>query len=134
MQDRIPDWINDLFSDFEESHPLWNGLERCLEPLIDLSTTEDEIIVSVDLPLVRSKQDILLNVSERSIDIKAIMCKTVRWERWGTVQKDVDFNSYRKVIRLLDIIDPSMAKAKFNKGILTVTLPKVRKKVNIKID
>ncbi|MFQ6135401.1 MAG: Hsp20/alpha crystallin family protein [Nitrososphaerales archaeon] len=132
---RISDWIDEVFSDIEEEfRPLWNEAERCLEPLVDVSTTEDEVVVTVDLPCVVNKEDISLNVSEESLEVKAVMHRAVKWERWGTVQKDIGFNSFRKVVRLPDKVDPAEAKAKFSRGILTVTLPRVRKKFDIKIE
>lgn len=132
---RISNWIDEVFSDLdEEFRPLWNESERCLEPLVDISTTEDEVILTVDLPCVTSKDDISLNVSEESLEVKAIMHRTLKWEKWGTVQKDIGFNSFRKILRLPEKVDPAKANAKFSSGILTVTLPRVRKKFNVKIE
>ncbi len=132
---RISNWIDEMFSDLEEEfRPLWSVSERCLEPLFDISTTEDELIVTVDLPCVDDKKDIALHMIEDSLEVKAAIHLPIRWDRWGTVQKEIRFDSYKKMIRLPEKVEPAKAKAKFSNGILTVTLPRVRKKFSVKVD
>lgn len=131
---RISEWIDDILSDMEEEfRPLWRAAERCLEPLVDVSITEDDVIVTVDLPCVLKKEDISLNVSEDSLEIKAVMHRNIRWDRWGTIQKEIGFDSFKKIVRLPAKVNPTKAKAKFRGGILTVILPRVRKKFTVKI-
>ena len=131
---RLSDWIDEVFGDVEEFSPLWNESEKCLEPLVDISTTEDEVIVTLDLPCVSSKKDISLNVSEKALEVNADMHRTIKWERWGTVQKDMAFSSFKKVLHLFEKVDPAKVKAKFSGGILTVTLPRIRKRFKVDIE
>jgi HSP20 family protein len=112
----------------------WDMLEGCLEPLIELDDRGTDLVVTADLPCVSSKDDIQLNVTEESIEIRAAMHRQLKWERWGSAQSHGEFNSYRKSILLPSRVVPDKATAQFRKGVLTVRLPKVEKRVSIRID
>jgi HSP20 family protein len=129
------DWIENIIGEMESDfHPLWNESDKCLEPLIDVSTLENVIRIEVDLPCVLSKKDISLTVQEDSVEINAIMNHTVKWEKWGTFQKEIEFKAFKKVIRLPEKVEPKTAKAKFDQGILVVTLPRIQHKYDIRIE
>jgi len=132
---KVSDWIDEFFSDLEERfRPSWSEVQHCLEPLVDVDMSEDAVIVTVDLPCVTGKDDISLNVTEDSLDLKADLQRAVRWDRWGTVQKHIEFDSFRKVVPLPAKIDPEKVNATFKNGILKVVMPKVRKKFTIKVE
>jgi HSP20 family molecular chaperone IbpA len=61
------------------------------------------------------------------------MSNAVCWERWGILQKKITFQAFRKQIKLPEPIEPERAEASFKSGILQITLPKVRRKVLIKV-
>ncbi len=131
----MTNWIDDVFDDIGEGfHPLWNESEKCLEPLIEISTGQDEITVTVDLPCVANKEDISLKISNDTLEIKASLQHSVKWERWGTVQKNIQFDSFKKVIVLPKQVDPSKVKAKFSKHLLMINIPIIRQKFNIRIE
>lgn len=115
-------------------HPLWNISHNCLEPLFEMIRNENELIVTVDLPCVLKKDDIKLSISEDSLEISATTNKELKWEKWGTVQKQVRFNSFKKIIQLPERVEPSKAKAKFSNGILKIILPRIHNKFSVKID
>ena len=131
----IPYRIDEIINEVEdEFHQLWSGSERWLEPLSEISVINNDIIITVDLPCIENKEYITLNLNEHSLEIKAEFIKPIKWERWGTIQKEIGFITYKKTINIPEKINPMKAKAKFNRGILTITIPSVSKKSNIKID
>lgn len=132
---RLSDWIDEFFEQaFSESiSPSWDAIEKCLVPLINIEDKEDEIVVTVDLPCVESKDDIDLNVTEDNLEIIAKIKEAIRWERWGTSQRHLEFQTFRRRIRFPEKVDPENSRAIFRNGILKVSLPKVRKKFRIKI-
>ena len=67
----------------------WNFNECCIEPLIYLEDHGDHLIVSLDLPGVR-KEDINVSVTENSLEVKAVIENTYSFERWGTVQRNIE--------------------------------------------
>ncbi|MCL4435846.1 MAG: Hsp20/alpha crystallin family protein [Thaumarchaeota archaeon] len=129
------DWIDEVIDEFDEQfRPLWSASESCLEPLVDVSTTDDNVVVTVDLPCVASKDDISLSVTNNSLEVKAVLHRNMKWERWGTSQKHIAFNSFKTLIDLPVKVNTAKAKAKFTSGILTITLPRAQKKIGLKID
>jgi HSP20 family protein len=129
-------WIRDWFG-FEEEElerPSWDAQDRCLEPLVEIQEREDEVIVTIDLPCVESKEDISLDVTEDTLYLEARFSRSLRWEIWGTIQRRIEFTSFRKAIRLPAKVKPDDAKAEFKSSVLRVVLPKAVKKVKIKVE
>lgn len=119
---------------FEEAfHPSWDLAEKTLEPLYHVQDLVDEVVVTVDLPCVHDKEDLEVSCSETELEIKARMYRPVSFGRWGTVQRDVDFESYRKVIPLPAEVDPEKVRASFKGGILKMNLPKPVRRYRVRI-
>jgi len=109
------------------------GYDGCLEPLYEVEDKEDAILVTFDLPRVR-KENVEINTTENTVDVIAKMSDAVCWERWGSIQKRISFQAFRKQIRLPELVDPEKVSASFKNGILRINLPKVRRKVLINIE
>jgi len=109
------------------------GQNGDLEPLYEVEDKDDEILVTFDLPRVR-KENVEINTTEDTVEVIAKMSDAVCWERWGVVQKQITFQSFRKQIRLPEPIDTEKAHAVLKNGILRIKLPKVRRKVLIPIE
>ena len=129
------DWFDEFFEQaFDElMRPSWDAVGKCLVPLINIEDKEEEIVVTVDLPCVQSKEDIDLNATEDNLEIIAQIKEAIRWQRWGTSQRSLEFKKFRRSIRLPEKVDPESARAVFKNGILRISLPKVRKRHTIKI-
>ncbi|MEM4657189.1 MAG: Hsp20/alpha crystallin family protein [Candidatus Methanosuratincola sp.] len=108
-------------------------MDGCLEPLTEIQETDNELIVRVDMPCVRSKDEITVNVTEDTVSIEAKMEKAVQYERWGTFQRGMRFFKYSKTFTLPTKIDPERAKARFVKNVLELRLPKKGKVFKIEI-
>ncbi len=131
MSEWIDEFLGHAYS--ELMHPSWDAVGKYLEPLVNIEDKEDQIVVTADLPYVEDKNDISIDVAEDSLEIRAEIKKAIRWERWGTVQKHIWFKSFRKFIKLPSKVDPEKSRAIFRRGILEISLPKVRRKLTIKI-
>lgn len=103
--------------------PLCDITKRELKPLVHISETEDEIVVTIDLPYVR-KEDIKLSASENTLKIEAPVRERIKISRWGPYQREVEFEYFRRTITLPSVVDPERARARFKDGILQVVLPK----------
>jgi len=109
------------------------GYNGNLEPLYEVEDLDDEIQVTFDLPRVK-KENLEVRTTGDMVEVIAKMSDAVCWERWGVVQKNITFQAFRKRIRLPAPVEPEKAQAVFKNGILRITLPKVRRKVLIKVD
>ncbi|PKP61036.1 MAG: hypothetical protein CVT88_01335 [Candidatus Altiarchaeales archaeon HGW-Altiarchaeales-1] len=101
--------------------------ESYVEPLVHIGESDAQIVVMIDLPCVR-KEDIDLKVSEKAVEIKTIIKTTIKNKR------GVKFCLFHKIIDLPAKIVREKVKAKFEKGILLITLPKERTSKRIKIE
>ncbi len=134
MEERIDKTMEEATEFFPLEKPLWNAEKCCLTPLIEVQNLSDEIILMIDLPYVEKKGDIELDATEKTVEIKAKLKRPYRFEGWGTVQKEIDFRTYRRKIKLPEEIIPEKAQATFKNGILKVKLPKKVKAKKIRID
>ena len=109
------------------------GYDGNLEPLYELDDKEDGILITFDLPRVR-KENVEITTTEDTVEVIAKMSDAVCWERWGSVQRRITFQTFRKLIRLPEAIDPERARASFRNGILRIRLPKVQRKVLVNVE
>jgi HSP20 family protein len=133
FEKRFDEAFYSILRPFRFTEPSWDPQRCCLVPLVDVQEYPEEIVVTADLPYV-DKEDITINATENTLDIDAKMRNSIRFERWGTIQRDISFNCYHKSIKLPSRIDPEKAKAEFKGGILRIFLPKKITKQKIQID
>lgn len=99
-------------------------------PAMNLEEKEDNVIVKVELPGI-TKEDIQLKVTENELEVKAGKEKK-------SVQKGSCCESYFEFQGMISLpsVQCDKVKAVCKDGILTVTIPKVKKKAvqEIKID
>lgn len=106
----------------------------CLEPLVEINETADNLVVVYDLPFIRSPDDIEIKATPNSLEIDAQFKEPVKIEKWGTIQKETEFKHYHHVIRRLPVeVIPDKATSRFKQGLLEITLPKI-KPYKIKIE
>jgi HSP20 family protein len=119
---------------FEDAfHTMWNLKKQRLKPLAYLNEMDDPINITIDLPLVK-KNDIQLNLIGNMLEINATLQRCVRFKHWGAYHKQCEFKSLYKAIQLSKNLNTDEIKAKFEKGILTITIPKKITKYKIKIE
>ena len=134
MQKRLERLERKMEEMIEEAlQPSWSLTDRALEPLYDVEELEDKLVVTADLPCVRAKEDLEIFCTESVLEISARMCHPVSFKNWGTVQRDTDFDCFRKVIPLPSEVDPEGARASLKGGILKIRLPKRVRRRKIRI-
>ena len=104
-----------------------------LEPLYDLEDRGDSFVLTFDLPNVR-KEDVELKMTDDTVEISAKMREAVLWERWGCVQRRIAFESFVKVVKLPEPVDPDKARATLKDGILQIFLPKRKRKMRVRVE
>jgi HSP20 family protein len=129
IERRVDEFFDRVFS----VEPMWNLQAHSLRPLYQVRETKESIRVVVDLPYVE-KQAINLRVDEQSIDLSAELRQPIRYERWGTAQRECEFRKLSVTIPLPAEIISDEAVAKFKEGVLTVELPRKIKKRIIRVE
>ena len=131
--------VDRLFGDFSRAMPAgrWSLAQNGQMALsIDVSETDKAIEVSAELPGVDEK-DIDVSLHDDVLTIKAEKKaeKESKDKTWHMVERS--YGSVRRTIGIPFSIDPDKVEAKFDKGVLRITLPKPpeadRKGRNIKI-
>ncbi len=134
MRREMDEFVESMFEAMRFSRPDWDVETCCIEPLVHVENTPESVIVTADLPFVESKEDININATEDMLELLAEMKKEVRFERWGTIQRETTFRRYHKLISLPEKVLPQEAKAIFKQGILKIILPKKFKTTPIKVE
>lgn len=122
--------INDAFED------VWKGFnvmpskgERQfvdIVPTTDVAETDSEIVVTVELPGIDEK-DVDVTVSENRLMIKGEK-KTDKEEKDKSFyMTERSYGAFQRSLALPDEADTNKADAKFDKGVLTVSIPKTEK-------
>lgn len=101
---------------------LYDAEKKELVPLTQINETYDELIVKFDLPCVR-KEDIVLKCTEDVLTVRAKMMKGCRITPFQS-GKELEFEGFRRSIRLPVAVDANHGKANFNNGVLEIRLPK----------
>ncbi|RLE60016.1 MAG: hypothetical protein DRJ35_04405 [Thermoprotei archaeon] len=112
--------------------PLVDLERKSIEPLYEIHRYSDKIQIYVDLPGVKDKNDINLQLLGNKLILEAKLAKPYSMGDL-TVLRGEEFTQYRLEIGLPENIITEQIKARFRNGILEITVPlKVEKyKINI---
>jgi HSP20 family protein len=92
-------------------------------PSIDLCENKDSIIVKADLPGMR-REEIELSIQEDHLILKGEKKKDSEVKEENYYKAERFFGSFVRTIPLPSAVDSGKADAKYQDGVLTVTLPK----------
>jgi HSP20 family protein len=119
---RLHEEIEELFADLWQV-PRFAGLHRGFRPNVDSFLTEDprELTVVVDLPGV-DPASLKVVAHERTLVVAG---ERARAKVEGAIyqQMEIEYGPFQRQIRLSEDVDPEAARARFDRGVLTVTLP-----------
>jgi HSP20 family protein len=113
--------FEDFFRDFGWGVPAVGGTGEM--PRIDVSETENELKIEAELPGVEEKDlDIVLSDGRLTIKGEKKQEKEEKKKDYHLVERS--YGSFARSIGLPFDADPDKVKARFAKGVLTVTVPK----------
>jgi HSP20 family protein len=116
-----------LFEDFDRGWGLTPGrAETGWAPAVDIYEDEKSIVLSADLPEMNEK-DIELKVEDNHLTIKGERKFENEEKRENYHRVEKRYGSFQRTFALPETVDADGIKAKYDKGVLKVTLPKVEK-------
>lgn len=134
--------MNRLFDDFFKGFGLSGtaqeaGAAGMFVPQVDMTEDEKSVRVAAELPGMDEK-NIDINLSRDSLTIKGEKREEKEEKGQESFYTERSFGSFSRVVPLPAEVDPDRAEATFSKGVLLITMPKVRpekkeqKKIEVK--
>jgi len=125
--DRIESEIEELFADLWQV-PRFTGLRHGFRPNVDCFHTDDPhaLVVVVELPGA-DPETVEVAAAERVL-VVAGERKRPRVEGAVYQQVEIEYGPFLRRVRLAEEVDPARATARFEHGLLTVTLPVAERK------
>jgi len=111
----------------EHMRPCWDVRGRCLEPLTHVSVAPDEVVVTMDLPLVRPETIRVRPVEEDTIEVVAEMKRALRTRDLGVLHVDGEIRELRARAKIPVPVEMRAIRFEFRRGILEVRLPRKRR-------
>lgn len=121
----LRDEMNSLFEDFFRNFDLEPFAERSrmFTPLVDVSESEKEITVSAELPGLEEK-DIDISITKDALTVKGEKKDEREEKNGGRYHAERFYGAFARTIPLPAEIDRDAVKATYEKGVLTIRLPK----------
>ena len=96
------------------------------EPKVDIIENGKEIVVKADVPGVK-KEDMQVTVTEDSITFRGEAKSATEVKKENYYHSERFCGCYSRTLPLPAAVDANQAKARFEDGVLTVTIPKTEK-------
>ncbi|MGE5839060.1 MAG: Hsp20/alpha crystallin family protein [Deltaproteobacteria bacterium] len=136
--------IDRLFEDFTRGFVLepFRRIEERLRqytPVVDVSESEKEITVNVELPGMDEK-DVEVSLTDGHLMIRGEKKEEKEEKKKGYYRTERSFGEFNRVIPVPTGVDTNKVSAVFKKGLLSITMPKTEeaqttvKKIPIKSD
>lgn len=122
------------FSPFREMEEFWKDINMRMRPLasdvesfgdirVDVSEDDKSYFVRADLPGV-SKDDIKVSVDGDRVSIEAEIKREAEEKGKNAVYRERYYGTMQRSFKLESAVDDSQAEAKYENGVLELTLPK----------
>lgn len=137
LQQNINRMFDDFFSDFRPSRWLTESGSQFL-PSIDIKETDKEIQVLAELPGMEAS-DIEISIAEDTLTLRGEKRQEKEEKKGEYYRRECSYGTFRREIALPSEIVQDKVEAEFNKGVLSIRLPKKpeaqrkSKKIEIKI-
>jgi HSP20 family protein len=107
-------------------------------PLLDLYETPDDVVIEADLPGI-GPEDMEISILHGVVTIEGVKREHIdEQDKINYLCMERSFESFRRTLRLSVPINPHNAKAQYARGVLTVTIPKIKEKrglvVKVRVD
>ncbi len=107
-----------------EEGPSWDTKLCCIEPLCNVSVTDDEVIITADLPYTDPDKITVEPIAKDLLEIKAEIRRKVGFHELGVTHRQGEFQFFRCVNRVPVPVDFKKMETKFKRGILEIRLPR----------
>lgn len=124
---RFSDIIDEFFNDAVATR------QNTFAPSIDISETENQFVIDVELPGI-AKKDIGLNLENSQLTISGERKFEKEEEGKKYHRVETHYGSFTRSLQLPDNVDDNSIKATYKDGILNVTITKSEEKLKKQIE
>jgi HSP20 family protein len=114
--------IEDFLREFAMAPPL-RGMEAEPRMRVDVEETDQAYILRAEVPGSK-KEDIRITVEGNTVTIRADVAEEKTDQRGNTIRSERYFGEQFRTFTLPQEVDESKAEAKYENGVLVLTLPK----------
>ncbi len=107
-------------------HEGWNVATACIEPLYNVSVGAAEVVVTVDLPYVNSKEVKLRCPANDVLEIYAEISKKITFKALGVKHRHGEFTCYHARIRIPVLVDERKISSQLKRGVLEIHILRVK--------
>lgn len=121
--------FDDFFSRPFSLRPYWddqNSEVAFWKPAVNVHENEENLAIEVQLPGI-DKEDVNLSVNDHTLEIRGERKADTKKEKNGYHVQEFRYGAFSRSFRLPSYVDPDKLKATYERGILTVTVPKHEK-------
>jgi HSP20 family protein len=93
-------------------------------PSVDISETKDKLVIEADLPGLETK-DVQVNITGNVLTIKGEKAEEKKEKEENYYRSERYRGSFQRTLSLPVEVKADKAEARFEKGVLKITLPKV---------
>ncbi len=123
IQDELNRLFGRTFTGFEPLRPAATGTWM---PSMDVYETEDKVVATVELPGIDPKEvEVSVEDSTLTISGERRFASEVKEENYHRIERR--YGAFSRAITLPQTVDTGKVDARFDKGVLTIEVPKVEK-------
>src|SRR5262245_16171978 len=111
-----------LFNDFASPRGQWAAVAE-YAPAADVLESQNEIKVKVDLP-GHDPKSVQVKLENGVLTIQSERKQEHQEQQEGFLRTERAFGAFSRSFSLPDTVDPQKVEARFDNGVLTITLPK----------
>jgi HSP20 family protein len=115
--------VNQLFQDSFIRPGSWLMPFDGAQPAVDMIATKDEVIVKASVPGIKP-DDIDISLTGDQLTIKGETKSEQKIEEGSYIRQERRFGSFQRTVALPTSVISDKARAEFENGVLTLTLPK----------
>ncbi|MBC7130930.1 Hsp20/alpha crystallin family protein [Candidatus Bathyarchaeota archaeon] len=123
--ENMEEWLERLRESLVES-PSWDCKTCTMEPLSDVTVTNDEVIVTVDLPYAEENTIRVTPTSKDTIEVSAKMKRKVSFNDFGITHHRGEFHTFRCQVHIPVPVYLDKMEIRLKKGILEIRIPRKR--------
>ncbi|WP_173088270.1 Hsp20/alpha crystallin family protein [Devosia sp. 1635] len=120
LRDRIEEFFYALTPGFPTS---LSSRMRGFLPDAELRQTDSGLMLSLELPGM-SDEDVKITVQDRTVTVSGEKRETTESQEGSVYRSERSYGSFNRTFTAPFAVDPESVNAKFEKGVLTLTIPK----------